>query len=105
MTIRLAVDIGGTFTDVALETAGRLHASKTLTTHDAPERGVLIGTRMVLDDAGKTPGDVTQMIYGTTLATNLLIERKGAPTGMVVTRGFRDSVEMRNENRYEQYNL
>ncbi|MBT8249083.1 MAG: hydantoinase/oxoprolinase family protein [Acidimicrobiia bacterium] len=105
MTIRLAVDIGGTFTDVALETAGWLHASKTLTTHDAPERGVLIGTRMVLDDAGKTPGDVTQMIYGTTLATNLLIERKGAPTGMVVTRGFRDSVEMRNENRYEQYNL
>lgn len=105
MTVRLAVDIGGTFTDVALAIDDQLYATKTLTTHDAPERGVLTATQVVLDEAGRAPEDVDQMIYGTTLATNLLIERKGATTGMVVTRGFRDSVEIRNENRYEQYDL
>ncbi len=105
MSRRLAVDIGGTFTDIALDLDGAIHPLKVLTTHDAPERGVIEGTTAVLAAAGVDPGSVDQIIYGTTLATNLLLERKGSPTGMVVTRGFRDSVEMRNENRYEQYDL
>ncbi|MDH5504163.1 MAG: hydantoinase/oxoprolinase family protein, partial [Acidimicrobiia bacterium] len=105
MTTRIAVDIGGTFTDVALERDDELFAAKTLTTHDAPERGVVKGIAEVLETAGVDCGEVTQVIYGTTLATNLLIERKGSPTGLLTTRGFRDSVEMRNENRYEQYDV
>ncbi|ETW98218.1 MAG: methylhydantoinase [Candidatus Entotheonella factor] len=103
--IRLAVDIGGTFTDVALESGTALHTAKTLTTYDAPERGVLTGVRDVLQRAGLEPQAVTTIIYGTTLATNLLIEHKGAPTALITTEGFRDTIEMRNENRYEQYDL
>ena len=99
------MDIGGTFTDVALERGDELFAAKTLTTHDAPERGVVTGLAEVLDVARVEASDVSQVIYGTTLATNLLIERKGSPTGLLTTRGFRDSVEMRNENRYEQYDV
>ena len=104
-SFQIAADIGGTFTDVALESEDSHFAVKTLTTHDAPERGVLEGVRQALAGANSTPGEVTKFIYGTTLATNLLIERKGAPTGLVTTRGFRDSIEMRNENRYDQYDL
>jgi len=103
--IRLAVDIGGTFTDVALESGTSLHTAKTLTTYDAPERGVLTGVRDVLQRSGLEPQAVTTIIYGTTLATNLLIEHKGAPTALITTEGFRDTIEMRNENRYEQYDL
>ena len=104
-SLHIAADIGGTFTDVALESEVGQFTFKTLTTHEAPENGVLEGTRRVLEMAGGEAADVTKFIYGTTLATNLLIERKGAPTGLVTTRGFRDSIEMRNENRYEQYDL
>jgi N-methylhydantoinase A len=103
--IRLAVDIGGTFTDVALESDSALHTAKTLTTYGAPERGVLTGVREVLQRADLPPQAVTTVIYGTTLATNLLIEHKGAPTALITTEGFRDTIEMRNENRYEQYDL
>ena len=104
--VRLAVDVGGTFTDVALERGPTLlHTAKTLTTVDAPERGVLEGIHKVLELAGLEPEDVSTVIYGTTLATNLLIERKGSPTALVTTEGFRDTLEMRNENRYEQYDL
>jgi len=103
--IRLAVDIGGTFTDVALESGMSLHTAKTLTTYEAPEHGVLTAVRDVLERAGLEPQSVTTVIYGTTLATNLLIEHKGAPTALITTEGFRDTIEMRNENRYEQYDL
>ena len=102
---RLGVDIGGTFTDIALEIGNRRFTAKTLTTRDAPERGVLSGMRDAIAKAGIRPKDVDVMIYGTTLATNLLIERKGAPTALVTTEGFRDSLEMRNENRFEQYDV
>ncbi|MFN0042631.1 MAG: hydantoinase/oxoprolinase family protein [Alphaproteobacteria bacterium] len=102
---RLGVDIGGTFTDIALEIGNRRFTAKTLTTHDAPERGVLLGMRDAIAKAGIRPMDVDVVIYGTTLATNLLIERKGAPTALVTTEGFRDSLEMRNENRFEQYDV
>ena len=102
---RLAVDIGGTFTDVALEVGEALHSTKVLTTHAAPERAVLEGIRKVIRDAGSDPGNVSLIVYGTTLATNLLIERKGSPIALLTTVGFRDTIEMRNENRYEQYDL
>jgi len=107
--VRLAIDIGGTFTDLAVE-IGRgsdrtTTTTKTLTTHDAPERGVIEGILGLLRRSGIEPSDVTMMIYGTTLATNLLIERKGARTALITTQGFRDTLEIRNESRYEQYDL
>jgi N-methylhydantoinase A len=102
---RLAVDIGGTFTDVALEHAGRTVTTKALTTPRAPEEGVMTGIARVLDEAGLAPGDIGLVIHGTTLATNALIERKGARTALIVTEGFRDSVEMAYENRFEQYDV
>ena len=103
--VRVAVDIGGTFTDVAVERNAERYTAKTLTTADAPERGILTGFREAMGAAGVEPRDVSLIIYGTTLATNLLIERKGSPTALLTTEGFRDSIEMRNENRYEQYDL
>ena len=102
---RLGVDIGGTFTDIALELDRTIYTAKTLTTRDAPERGVVAAIDEVLRKASVGPGDVAVIIYGTTLATNLLIERNSARTALVTTEGFRDSIEIRNENRYEQYDV
>jgi N-methylhydantoinase A len=107
--IRLAVDIGGTFTDVVLDgfgTAGEGRATiKVLTTHDDPANGVLLGVRQVLADVGVAPGAVRLVLHGTTLATNALIERRGAVTALLTTEGHRDAVEMALENRFEQYDL
>jgi len=102
---RLAVDIGGTFTDVALEGAAATWTAKVLTTSRAPEEGVLAGVRETLARAGVNPGAVQVVIHGTTLATNAIIERRGARTALLVTEGFRDSVEMAYENRFEQYDI
>jgi N-methylhydantoinase A len=102
---RLAVDIGGTFTDFALEHDSRRTTLKVLTTPEAPERGVMQGVRAILDAAGLRPDDIAIVIHGTTLATNALIERKGARTALVTTAGFRDVLALRNESRYDQYDL
>ncbi|MEK6243471.1 MAG: hydantoinase/oxoprolinase family protein [Pseudomonadota bacterium] len=102
---RLAADIGGTFTDVVLEHAGRRHSAKVLTTPRAPEEGMLEGIARVLAAASLAPGDVGVLIHGTTLATNALIERKGARIALVTTAGFRDVLEMGYEKRYEHYDL
>ena len=104
-TIRLGVDIGGTFTDVALEIGERRFTGKILTTPHAPEEGVLAALRSVTAEAGVEPGEVGVIIHGTTLATNALIERKGARTALLTTEGFRDVVEIRHENRFEQYDV
>ena len=104
-TIRLGVDIGGTFTDVALEIGARRFTAKILTTPHAPEEGVLAALRSVTAEAGVEPGEVGVIIHGTTLATNALIERKGARTALLTTEGFRDVVEIRHENRFEQYDV
>ncbi|ANF56792.1 hydantoinase/oxoprolinase family protein [Halotalea alkalilenta] len=104
-SVRVGVDIGGTFTDVALELDGRLHAAKVLTDHAQPERAILEGIRQACSLAGVTPKAITQIIHGTTLATNALIERRGARTALITTRGFRDVIEMRTESRFEQYDL
>jgi N-methylhydantoinase A len=102
---RLAVDIGGTFTDFALEHEGGRFTVKLLTTPAAPEEAVLEGVRQILREAGLAPADVALFVHGTTLATNALIERKGARTAFVTTEGFRDVLAMRNESRYDQYDL
>ena len=102
---RIGVDIGGTFTDVALEVGHRRFTAKTLTTSRAPEEGVLVALRSVLSEAGVDPGEVGVVIHGMTLATNALIERKGAKTALLTTEGFRDVVEIRHENRFEQYDV
>ena len=86
---RLAVDIGGTFTDVALECGDKQFTTKTLTTKSQPETGVLAGIETVLTQAKINPSQVETIIYGTTLATNLLIERRGASVALVTTLGFR----------------
>ena len=102
---RLAVDIGGTFTDLALEHDGQRSTAKVLTTPAAPEQGVLAGMRQVLAAAGLAPADLALVIHGTTLATNAIIERKGARTALITTQGFRDVLAMGNESRYDQYDL
>lgn len=105
MSARLAVDIGGTFTDLALEFGGRRVTAKVLTTPHAPEDGVMTGVHKILAEAGLAPGDVTILVHGTTLATNSVIERKGARTALITTEGFRDVLAMGNESRYDQYDL
>ncbi|WBU53052.1 hydantoinase/oxoprolinase family protein [Paracoccus sp. SCSIO 75233] len=103
--IRLGADIGGTFTDIALECRGELFSTKVLTNYTAPEQSILDGIEVVLRDAGITPADLDIVIHGTTLATNALIERRGARTALITTEGFRDVIEMRTESRFEQYDL
>ncbi len=105
---RLAVDIGGTFTDVVLEpdAAGTERVSvKVLTTYDDPANGVMQGIEAVLERAGAEAGDARLVLHGTTLATNALIERRGARTALLTTEGHRDVVEMALENRFEQYDV
>jgi len=102
---RLAVDIGGTFTDLALEHGGRRWTAKVLTTPAAPEKGVLEGVAAILKDAGLVPSEIGVLVHGTTLATNALIERKGARTALITTEGFRDVLALGNEARYDQYDL
>jgi N-methylhydantoinase A len=102
---RLAVDIGGTFTDLALEQGGRRTTIKVLTTPEAPEQGVMAGVRTILETANVAAGDIGIVIHGTTLATNAVIERKGARTALLTTQGFRDVIAMGNESRYDQYDL
>jgi N-methylhydantoinase A len=104
MRARLAADIGGTFTDVVLESPTGRDTVKVLTTA-APEIGVLEGVRRVLATAGLPPSEVSVFVHGTTLATNALIERKGARTAFVTTEGMRDILEMGYEKRFEQYDV
>ncbi|MBX2886204.1 MAG: hydantoinase/oxoprolinase family protein [Granulosicoccus sp.] len=102
---RLGVDIGGTFTDVVLEIGSAWYSTKVLTTYDAPELAIIDGLHQVCDKASIKPEAISQIIHGTTLATNALIERRGARTALITTRGFRDVIEMRTESRFEQYDL
>ncbi|MBH67980.1 MAG: methylhydantoinase [Rhodospirillaceae bacterium] len=103
--VRMAVDVGGTFTDVALEHPRRWVTTKVLTTPEAPEKGVISGIKQALAEGKFLAKDVKILIHGTTLATNALIERKGARVALITTEGLRDSVEMAQENRFEQYDI
>jgi N-methylhydantoinase A len=104
-TVRLGVDIGGTFTDVVLEVGVAQYSSKVLTTYAAPEQAIIEGIHQVCAKADIKPSAIGQIIHGTTLATNALIERRGAKTALITTKGFRDVIEMRTESRFEQYDL
>ncbi|MDG1530383.1 MAG: hydantoinase/oxoprolinase family protein [Paracoccaceae bacterium] len=104
-SVRLGVDIGGTFTDVVLEHSGQTFSTKVLTTYTAPEDAIIDGMHQVLAKADIKPSQIDQIIHGTTLATNALIERRGAKTALITTKGFRDVIEMRTESRFEQYDL
>nr|WHW29219.1 hypothetical protein [uncultured bacterium] len=112
-SVRIGADVGGTFTDVVIERpridgeSATYASTKVLTTHDAPERAILEGVRLLADEEGidLSSGVVEQFVHGTTLATNALIERRGAKTALVTTEGFRDVIETRTESRFEQYDL
>ncbi len=104
-SVRMGVDIGGTFTDVVLEVGDALFSTKVLTTYNAPEDAIIDGVAQVCAKAGIAAGVIDQIIHGTTLATNALIERRGAKTALITTQGFRDVIEMRTESRFEQYDL
>mgnify|MGYP003343212810 CR=1 FL=1 len=93
MSLAIALDIGGTFTDLVLATPDRNFTAKRLTTHDAPDRAAIEGTREILAEAGIAPSDLDLVIHGTTLATNAIIERRGAKTALIATKGFRDTLE------------
>jgi N-methylhydantoinase A len=104
---RLGVDVGGTFTDFVLidDVSGRMSVNKALTTPHNPSEAIMKGTKALLEGKGLTLPDVDIIVQGTTLATNALIERKGAKTGLITTEGFRDILEMRRETRYDLYDL
>ncbi len=106
-SVLLAVDIGGTFTDlVALDTdTGRIAVEKLLTSYPDPSLAVLDGVRTLLERAGLSADGMRYVVHGTTLITNTLIERKGAVTALLATAGFRDAIEIGNEGRYDMYDL
>jgi N-methylhydantoinase A len=104
-TGRIGVDIGGTFTDTVLEFGGTNYSTKVLTDQQRPEEAIVAGIEQVLALSGVAAKNVSMVIHGTTLVTNALIERRGARTAFITTEGFRDVVEMRRENRFEQYDL
>ncbi|BAM89103.1 hydantoin utilization protein A [Bradyrhizobium oligotrophicum S58] len=103
--VRLAVDIGGTFTDIVLDIGRKRRTRKLLTTPTQPEQAVLDGTRLILADAKAHISDIDVFIHGTTLATNAIIERRGARTALIATEGFRDVLDIGTESRYDQYDL
>ena len=103
--IRIGADVGGTFTDIVLEKGTELFSTKVLTTYESPEIGILEGIENVIEMSKTRLSEVDSFIHGTTLATNALIARTGAKTAFVTTKGFRDTIEMRTESRFEQYNL
>ncbi|MCA3573807.1 MAG: hydantoinase/oxoprolinase family protein [Aestuariivirga sp.] len=102
---KLAADIGGTFTDIVLELGPKRWSGKVLTTTAAPEQGVIEGIGQLLDASGLRAEDIAVFIHGTTLATNALIERKGAKTAFITTEGFRDIIEQGYEKRFDHYDL
>ena len=103
--VRLAVDVGGTFTDIVLKTPRTQTTAKVLTTTSSPEEAVIAGAKEVFASAGIDPVSVDLVLHGTTLATNAILERKGAVTALITTEGFRDVLEIGYETRYDQYNI
>lgn len=102
---RIGFDIGGTFTDFILHDGGRIRLHKVLTTPHDPSIAALQGLAEVTAAAGITLADVGEIVHGTTLVTNAVIERKGAKLGLITTRGFRDTLEMGREQRYDIYDM
>lgn len=105
MEYRIGIDVGGTFTDLALYEGrnGKLLLGKTLTTPHDPSEGVLIGFDELLAEAGISPADLVEVSHATTMATNTVIQRKGQPTALLTTRGFRDVLIIGRQKRWELY--
>ena len=105
--VRIGVDVGGTFTDLVLHDPARdlVHTGKLLTTPEDPSVAIIEGLARLLREAEVSPGDVHSVVHGTTLVTNAIIERKGATVGLLTTEGFRDSIEIGRETRYDLYDL
>jgi N-methylhydantoinase A len=103
----LGIDIGGTFTDLVVHDhdRGQRWGHKVLTTHADPQRGVVDGVRAVLTQGAIDPSTIRRVVHATTLFTNALIERKGAPTGLLTTAGFRDVLEIGRERKYDLYDI
>lgn len=103
--IRWATDIGGTFTDIVLSIDGEMHARKVLTTPAQPERAVIDGSLQMMRDMGIAPEMVDIFVHGTTLATNAILERRGARCALIGTEGFRDILSIGDEGRFDQYDI
>lgn len=105
MSYRLGVDIGGTFTDLVIQRDdGRIHTVKVPTTPEDPSQAVLNAIEIATGaEIGITPADVTQLIHSTTIATNTILQGKGARTGFLVTEGFRDLLDIRRHKRYSLF--
>ena len=102
---KIGIDIGGTFTDLVLDRDGDRWSLKVPTTSERPEEGVLAGLEDLLRRTGLAASAVDLIVHGTTLATNAIIERKGARTALIATAGFRDTIEIADEGRYDQYDV
>src|SRR6185437_1349197 len=107
MSVRIGVDIGGTFTDFALidDRTNEVAIHKQLTTPHDPSISVIEGCRVSLAENGRTIDEVSAIVHGTTLVTNAVIERRGAPTGLLVTKGFSDVLDIGLERRYDLFDL
>ena len=108
--MQIGVDIGGTFTDlVCIDDSGELHIAKTPSTPDDPSRGVMEGLALLSDRMSVSLHDIlaatTLFIHGSTVATNLVVERKGARLGLITTAGFRDIIELRDGSKQNRYNI
>ena len=101
------VDIGGTFTDLALYDSGaeRVHLHKVRSTPDDPGRALIEGISELCERAGVEPGALDGLLHGTTVATNAVLEHRGALTGMVTTAGFRDVLHIGRHQRPQQYSI
>jgi N-methylhydantoinase A len=103
---RIGVDVGGTFTDIVLALAdGHIYVNKTTTTPDDPGEGVAAGVASVLREAGVHPNDVAEVVHGTTVASNTILQKAGARTGLLTTRGFRDVLEIGRIRTPDMFNL
>ncbi len=105
-TVRIAVDIGGTFTDIVLMASdGVLHESKVSTTPSDPSAAVIDGIRALLEELSIPGSEVLEILHGTTVASNTILQRVGAPTGLITTKGFRDVLEIGRIRMPEMFDL
>jgi N-methylhydantoinase A len=94
--LRVGIDVGGTFTDIVfLAGDGTVTTRKILSSPDDYRRTIRVGLREIIRETGLRSADVQEVMHGTTVATNAILEGKGAPTGLITTRGFRDVLEIR----------
>lgn len=106
-TFKVGIDVGGTFTDFVLVDEARklIFTGKRLTTPGDPSIAIIEGAERLLREAGTSIDKVTGLVHGTTLVANTVIERKGVKVGLITTKGFRDTLEMGREIRYDLYDL